>query len=84
MHNPVNYVASSQFLPEKELVEFARKHADKYRIDVVTPTHLLVSNWFVDKMLDDFRAEFPELCERTRAEKIAALMERNRAEASNA
>ena len=78
MHNPVSFVARSQFLPEQELVDFAVKHSEKYSIEVVTPTHVIVSNWFVDKMLKDFRAEFPELCDLTRLEKIAELKERNK------
>jgi hypothetical protein len=73
MWNNVNYVAVGRFLPAQELQDFALKHADKYGIDVVTPTHVLVNTWHVDKMVDDFKAEFPELCKKVRADIMAGI-----------
>lgn len=81
MWNQVQYVAVSQFLPEPELVAFAIENTDKYSIDREAKTNVpYVGTWYVDAMLKDFRAAFPELCERTRAEKIAAMKERSRLE----
>jgi hypothetical protein len=77
MWNNINYVAIGRFLPEQELLNFAVKNADKYGIDVVTPTHVLVNTWYVDQMCEDFRNEFPELCEQVRAEKVAVLHKEN-------
>ena len=77
MWNPVNYVAVGRFMPEQELVDFAVKNEAKYGIEIVTPTHVLVNTWHVDQMCEDFRKEFPELCERVRAEKVAALLKEN-------
>lgn len=77
MWNPVHFVAKSRFMPEAELVDFALKNQDKYGIEVVTPTHILVNNWYVDEMCNDFREQNTELCERTRTERVAALKKEN-------
>jgi hypothetical protein len=70
MWNTLTAVANSQFLPTDEFTEFAVKNEEKYRIDMSDPKHPEVGNFWVDALLKDFRAAFPELCERTRKEKI--------------
>jgi len=77
MWNNINYVAAGRFLPAQELLEFAVENAEKYGIDIVTPTHVLVNTWHVDKMCEDFRTQNPELCERVRAEKVAGIYKEN-------
>jgi hypothetical protein len=77
MWNPVNYVAVGRFMPEQELVDFAISNEAKYGIDIVTPTHVLVNTWHVDKMVEDFQNEFPDLCRDTRIAKVAELKAKN-------
>lgn len=71
MWNPVKLVASNMFLPETEFMEFALKNEDKYRIDVSNPAIPEVGNFWVDALIKDFRAAFPDLCARVRQERIA-------------
>ncbi len=65
MWNPVASVAKSFFLPEPEFA--------------FDPFGLLgnFGNFWVDALIADFKAEFPELCERTRVDKVAALRAHN-------
>lgn len=76
MWNPLTVVAHGHFLPENEFVAFAILHQDKYRLDVSDPTRPEVGNFWVDDLINDFRTANQELCERTRAEKIAELRSR--------
>jgi hypothetical protein len=78
MWNSLTMVAENQFLPESEFVSFAEMHVDKYRIDVSNPKRPEVGTFWVDALIKDFRNANPELCARTRNEKIAELRERNK------
>ena len=77
MWNPVSRVAKDMFLPEAELVAFAQTNAPKYSIDNKTKGDPWVGNWHVDRMLNDFKTKYPELCERVYAEKISAMRAEN-------
>lgn len=53
MWNKVAYVAKHQNLPEADLVDFALAHDSKYSI-VVENGDAIVSNWHVDRLIEDF------------------------------
>ena len=63
MWNPVHRVAKHQFLPEDEFVQFALENEHKYHIDTGIPGEPWVGNFFVDGLIKDFKAKYPELCE---------------------
>ena len=76
MWNPVRLVAKNRFLPEQELIVFAVVNEDKYRIDTAcdgTVTDPWVGNFWVDQLINDFAAAYPQLCEHARADAIRQL-----------
>ena len=77
MWNAVERIAKDMFMPEAELIAFAEANEAKYSVDVKTKGDPWVSNWHSQALIDDFRAQNMELCERVYEEKVAAMKAAN-------